>query len=80
MGTWGAQLLRPLPLDSSSGHDLQVVGSSPELGSVLSRESAPDPSPSVLLPVHKLTHVLSQINKSLKNPACYMIKYKKFIF
>jgi len=37
---WVAQLGKHLILDFGSGHGLQVVRSSPELGSALSAESA----------------------------------------
>ena len=37
-----AQLFKHLILDFGSGHDLRIVRSSPELGSMLSRESARD--------------------------------------
>ena len=37
---WVAQLVEHPTLDFSSGHDLRVVGSSPESGSMLSRKAA----------------------------------------
>ena len=50
---WVAQTLKCLTLDFSSGHDLRGVGSSPLLGSVLSKESVPLPLflPTFLLPL-----------------------------
>ena len=39
-GTWEAQLVEYQTLGFSSGCDLRVVGSSPQLGSALSGESA----------------------------------------
>lgn len=48
-GAWKAPSVRPLTLDSSSGHDIRVLGLSPVSGAVLSGESAspsPPPSPS----------------------------------
>jgi len=40
--TWEAQSVKRPTLDFSSGHDPRIVRSSPELGSVLSGESAWD--------------------------------------
>jgi len=49
---WGARLggsvIMHLTLDFGSGHDLRIVGYSPKLGSVLSRESARES-----LPLHR---------------------------
>ena len=39
-GAWVAQSFQQLTLDFSSGHDPKVVGSSPTLGSTLSREDS----------------------------------------
>ena len=44
-GTWVAQSVEHLTLGFSSGCDLQVVGSSPKLGSALNVESAPHSLP-----------------------------------
>ena len=56
-GPWVAQSVKHLPsaqiMISASGHDLQVLGSSSELGSLLSRESA-SPSPFARPPPHVL--------------------------
>lgn len=39
-GAWVAQLVEHLTLGFRSSHDLRVVRQSPELGSVLNKESA----------------------------------------
>ena len=46
-----ARLAKRLTFDSGSGHDPRVVGSSPELGSVLSEEPAWDSLSLPLLPL-----------------------------
>ena len=57
-----AQLVKWPTLDSSSGHDLSVVGSRPLLDSELSVESA-CPSPSAPPPICALSLFFSKINK-----------------
>ena len=54
--------LSQLSVHFSSGHDLRVLGSSPRLGFLLSREPA-SPSPPPLVQSQLLSLFLSQINK-----------------
>ena len=59
--------VKHLTLDFSSGHNLRVLGSSPELDSVLCVESAlASPSSFPPSPTHVCTQALCLINKSLK--------------
>ena len=50
MAAWVAQSVEHLTIDFDSVHDLRVMGSSPELGSVLSTEYA-YPSPFAPSPI-----------------------------
>ena len=59
-GAWVAQSVKLLT--SGSGHALGVLGSSPMLGSLLSRESASPPL-SAPLPALAVSLSLPQINK-----------------
>ena len=67
-GAWGAQSVKRLTLDFSSGHDLMVCGIEPHIGLYAdSTEPAWDfLSPSLLVPAHLVCTVsvsFSKINK-----------------
>lgn len=53
-GTRVAQIIKCWTLDFSSGHDFNVLGSSPESDFPLSEELNLSPSPSSLPPAHAL--------------------------
>ena len=63
-GAWVAQSVECLILDFGSGHDPRIVGSSPDLGSVLSMEPTWDSLfLSAPLPAHTCSLSKIKINK-----------------
>ena len=64
------QLVEHLTLDFSSGHGPRVMGWSPVLGSVLSREPAEEPSPCL--------HSLSKVSKIFLIKKTQVLKGKSY--
>ena len=64
---WGAGVAQWVKASAfSSGYDPRVLGSSPALGSLLSWEPAPCPTPALCLPLCLLVISVYQINKIFK--------------